>query len=85
MGLAMLISGNIGNYATATAPGEYYEFVVAPKCEDNRSWTVAARYNIDNAGKHTKHLQVRSIPGCVGVKAFIDEAVVDSNITVIGR
>jgi len=85
MGLAMLISANFGNYTTATVPGEYYEFVAPVQCQDNRSWTVAVRYKVDVDGKHKQHLQVRNLPGCVTTKAFIDEAVVDPYITVIGR
>lgn len=86
MGLVMLVSGNLGAYATANTPGEYYEFVVAPQCQENRTWTVAARYKVENDGaKQKQHFQVRSLPGCVGVQAFIDEAVVDQGITVVGR
>ena len=86
IGLMMLVSGNLGNYATANTPGEYYEFVVAPQCQENRTWTVAARYKVENDGsKQKQHLQVRSLSGCVGVQAFIYEAVADPYIKVVGR
>lgn len=86
MGLAMLVSGSFGNYATAVTPGEYYEFVVAPQCQNDRTWTVGAKYKVEaNGSVQKQHLQVRSLKGCVDTKAFINEAVVDPNITVVGR
>lgn len=85
MGLALMISGSVGNYATANLPGEYYEFVAPVQCQDNRSWTVALRYKVEANAKQKQHLQVRSLPGCVTTQAFIADAVVDKGITVVGR
>lgn len=85
MGFTMMLSSNVDKYTTATQTGQYAEIVTDPICENGRTWAILGRYGVDNGSKSWYFMQVRSLPGCVTEKAFVDGIVADPYITVIGR